>query len=460
MKHSKTKQAVSRTTSFSSSLHSPTLRGEISDGYAFKLPNGNEVTLTRRHFLYGLAGVAAVAALGTGGYVLDEVTSAGEGSASTLSVAEDSVFTTEDCTQIEDASTAMGLAAQFELPYGTLIWANDDTWAACLLPTEQAKPLVKIGLVSLTAATYHTVLSNAIGESEGFEIYDVRACTGGIIWTEADIMDGIWRVYGAATNNATLGEPILLEEGDSDWEMPTIAAIAGHVWWQVLPHLNGSKTTEASKLKRAKFGSSEVQEVYSSNGRMCTPVYAAADGVVITPRSQTSGTHYQLTHINEAGEVTDTLILPASMRPLEAGYTLNGFNFMFDAIYSYGGGIANLGTYTPANYVAPAGADYTGAAGADAYSAPTWFRFPRTPLSAPASCGKWFMVKSTTAVCGIDLEAKQYFTLEVKSGCDSYGDYLATTGHRDRIVTFSQIDYAPLDGEAQKCCLVRVWASR
>ena len=68
------------------------------------------------------------------------------------------------------------------------------------------------------------------------------------------------------------------------------------------------------------------------------------------------------------------------------------------------------------------------------------------------------MVKSTSAVCGIDFDTQQYFALEVKSGTDSYGDYLASTGMGETVVTYSNIDYQPLDGDAQKYCLVRVWS--
>lgn len=514
--------SAARTPSFSASLQTPTLRGGIADGYEVNVPGVGQVLLTRRHFLYGAAGVAALALAGAGGYAFDQMTG-NDLAVSTLSVPEDAVFTTEDCELIENSANAMGLVTQKELPYGTLVFANDDTWAACLIPTEEAKPLTQVGLLSLTSGSLNVLVKRAVSEDEGFEIYDVRACSNGLTWTEANIMDGFWRVYSATTDGGSIGEPVLVDEGDANWEMPTIAATAGHSWWQVIPRLDGEMKTENSKLKRAPFGIAQAQDVYLSEGRMCTPIYAMAEGVVITPRAKASGTYYQLTYVDAAGAVADTMVLPQSMKPLEVGYGATGFSFAFDGIYNYGGGIANLGTYAPATaastVVAPkapepaveadsAGADgadgadgateAAGAAGADetatenttkpannskadanapasteeltanistnqvnsdAYSAVNWFRFPRTPVCAPAWCGKWFIVKSTSAVCGIDFESRQYFTLEVKSGSDSYGDYLATTGSHSRIVTFSNIDYEPLEGEAQKCCLVRVWSA-
>ena len=305
--------------------------------------------LTRRHFLYGVAGVAALAALG-GGYAYMQ-SNEDPGDVTTLNVPENAVFTSEDCAQIEDASSVMSLSASVELPYGSLVWANDDI-AACLLPTETSKPLAQIALLALGTGNYVTVVSNAVGESEGFEIYDVRACSKGVVWTEADILEGTWRIYHASSDGSSIGTPALAEEGDSDWEMPTLAAVGDHAFWQCIPRKDGPAKSEDSLLKRAAFGSSNSETVYTSHGRMATAPYAGADSVTITPRADTSGTYYQLTNINAStGAVTDALVLPASMKPLEAGFGDTGFTFSFESIYNYGGGIANLGTYTPAGEV-------------------------------------------------------------------------------------------------------------
>ncbi len=86
---------------------------------------------------------------------------------------------------------------------------------------------------------------------------------------------------------------------------------------------------------------------YTSMGRMSTPVYAYKDGVVITPRANSGNIYYQLTYLDQNDNVKDSICLPQNMKPLEAGYGDTGFNFAFDAIYNYGEGISNLGTYTP-----------------------------------------------------------------------------------------------------------------
>lgn len=342
----------------------------------------------------------------------------------------------------------MGLVGDFELAYGTLVWVDDDRIAACLIPAESAKPLTKIALLSLSSGSCPIVLDQAVGQSEGFEIYDVRATSSGVIWTESDILDGTWRVYTATTNGTSLGKPVKMDEGSStDWETPTLAVSGDQAFWQVLPQLSGPKRKESSVLKRATFGSSTSDIAYSSNGRMATPPYSLDDGVVITPRANADTVNYQLTLLDSASSsVADTLVLPQSMTPLEAAYGKTGFMFSFDAIYNYGDGIANLGTYVPK----------TNAANSDYSSAP-WFRFAKTPTAAPAWCGSYLMVKSTLAVCGIDLDSGEYFAFTVPDGADSYGEYLASSGMRGSVVTYANINYQPLSGAAQKLCRVRVW---
>ncbi|MEG0758843.1 MAG: Tat pathway signal protein, partial [Raoultibacter sp.] len=261
---------------------------------------------------------------------------------------------------------------------------------------------------------------------------------------------GIWHIYTASYNETGLGSPTLVDEGDAEnWETPTIAAVGSFAFWQVLPALGGSKTRESSLLKRIKFGTgSDAETIYTSVGRMSTAPYPLADSLVITPRADSTTINYQLTLIDaKSGDVLDKVVLPTSMKPLEAGYGTNGFTFSFDAWYAYGDGIASIGTYTPAE-----------AHGTEDYNNLPWFAFSRTPTAAPAWCNGWFIVKSTRAVCGVDIANKQYFALPVESGCDDYGDYLATTGSTSKFVTFTNVDDTAVDGTRKHYCLVRVWS--
>ena len=171
---------------------------------------------------------------------------------------ESAVTAQTDLEEMENYEDAVTLAGSAKLPFGTLVWCSDDAVAACLLPTETAKPLAEVGLLDLSSAECTTIIEHAVGEAEGFEIYDVRANSAGVVWTEADILDNVWRVYAASLSGTTLGEPQLLDEGDVNWEMPTLAVAGGYAFWQRLPQLDGNARVEDSQLLRAAFGTADV----------------------------------------------------------------------------------------------------------------------------------------------------------------------------------------------------------
>ena len=410
--------------------------------------------ISRRTFIAGAVGVGAVAAVAAGGVYLNHRAEQQAANAVTsLDVPKNAVtLVTSAYEQLEDYTTRMQNTLTVELPYGTLVYATDDAIAACLIPTNGAAPLNTVSLLTLGGGQEIPLLEGAVGMNEGFEIYDVRASSSGIIWVEADILDNIWRVYGATLDGDSyaLGEVMLLDEGDASlYETPTLGVAGMYGFWQVLPKLGGEAITEDSLFKRTVFGSGNAEVLYTSHGRMATPPYSCADSVVISPRVDTSGIYYQLTAIDAAtGEVRDTLVLPASMKPLEAAYGPCGFAFSLDAWYQYEEGLDSIGTYTPVSLPGT---------GTEAYSGASWICYDRAPTAPPAWCSGDLIVKSRYSVVGVDSAAQQTFVLDVDSGADTYGEYLATTGDRSSIVTFTNIDYTPLSGNATYCCRVKVW---
>ena len=407
-------------------------------------PSNTELVMSRRHFLYGVIGAGVLGAtLGAPeiecAYAEENVTS--------LQVSPDEIISQVDDCEKAEPENMVSLVGSFELPFGTLVWANNDSYAACLFPTETSKPITKAGALFLGSGNYSVLLEDAVGAAQGFDIYDVRLSDQGIIWTEANIFSNVWHIYTATFDGNGIGEAIKVDEGDSDWETPTIAAIGSNAYWQVLPHLSGNKLDQVSELRRAAFGRDSKNVVFTSHGRMCSPIYPSSDRLVITPRTETDAIHHRLTCLDGAtGETKDTLVLPSSMRPLEAGWGKNGFFFCFDGGYSHGGGIANMGTYTPQDYF-----------GQGDYIKKTWFWWTKSPTAPPCWCGDFFVVKSTTNVCGVDLATKTYFVIATESGSDTYGDYLASTGMNSNFVTYANINSKSIDGTVRKCCLVRVW---
>lgn len=404
------------------------------------MPEGKNVLLTRRQLLFGALGLGAVAAVG------GAVSAATESSGSSdeveyLEVPVDAVTTLAGCKAMK--KVPLSLAGEFTLPYGTLVWANSDSYAACLLPTDTATPLTQVGILFLGSGEYSVVLEGPVSEGTGFDIYDVRCNDNGIIWTEANCWTGKWRIYQATHSGGSIGKPVLVDKGGKLYDVPFIAVAGNRAFWQVMPNPNGDASTEDSLLKSVEFGGSEPRIDWTSTGRMSTPPYSTGNGLVITPRVDTEGVYHQLTFIDaQTAEVQDTMTLPASMKPLEAGYVNGRFTFSFDAIYSYGDGIANLGTYVPF--------DKGGKSGAQ------WFQFDRNPSAPPCWMGPYFIVKSSRSVAGVDLATKKLFSLEVPDGCDDYGDYLASTGTVDSIVTYLSMPESEI---TEAYTLVRVWTA-
>ena len=432
---------------------------------------------SRRNFIYGAVGAGALAVAAGGGAAVYFATKAGEVDLEYLEVSSDVVTSLSDYALVEDASTRLSLYGSVDLPLGSLVWCNSDEVAACLLPTSTGSPLTQVALLMLGSATYNTVLEQAVGAKSGFEIYDVRASSNGMIWIEANILEGSWRVYTATIESGNLGKPSLADQGDSSYETPSIAAVGNYAFWQKqAPSTTTSDTKPSTQVLRTKMGQANAEVLFEGTRRMACALYGGDDCIVITPRSKLSSSYVCITKIDAtSGEVADALTLPQSMAPFEVGCCDNGLMFCFESIYSYGDGIANLGTYVPRSKVAVADFSYSDTAettgdpsdqssvstkpydNTQNYSSAKWFRFNRTPTAAPAFCGDYLIVKSTYAVAGIDLKNGEYFTLDVDNGADTYGEYLATSGSHDTLVTYTSIDYTPVNESAQQMCRVKIW---
>lgn len=92
------------------------------------------------------------------------------------------------------------------MPYGTLVWANSETYAACLLPTENSSPLTQVAVLSLSSGQYTVVLDGPHSSERGFDIYDVRCNDQGIVWIESNCYTGEWRVFQATLSRGVAGD--------------------------------------------------------------------------------------------------------------------------------------------------------------------------------------------------------------------------------------------------------------
>ena len=412
-----------------------------------------DLLVSRRSFLGGSLRAGAFLGLAGGALAASAAAMAasgcsGEDNPTPLTVSTDNITTAEELDELESYTSCVKLFATWDMPYGTIVFNSTPDLAVCLVPTDTASPLTHVYVLNPLNGDCNRVIRNAMGTDEGFEVYDARGTAKGLIWVEANIFTREWRVYMGVLDGGSLNEITMVDAGDGEWEMPSVAVSGDYGFWQVRPRLDGSHTMDDSLLKKAVFGSAMASVAFTSHGRFATPIYALQNKVVITPRNDFNNlNHYQMTLVNALTNVVeDRLCLQTGMKPVEAGYGVNGFNFSFDAIYDYGDGISNLGTYTPYEAVTDS-----------KYSNKHWFAFVRVPTAPPCWCGNYFIVKSTTAVLGIDLQLRRYFVLDVQIGADSYGEYLATTGSSSTFVTYTNINSEPIVGKARKTCNIRVW---
>lgn len=403
-------------------------KGNLSRGSAGAGGNGAGPVFSRRSLLIGAGAVAGVVALGGAGAMASHSFGGEENAVDAISVPESAVTNLD---QLEETpfDQHMRLEASYCLPFGSLVWADCDAHAACLIPTGTTTPLNRVALLFFGSGNAPTVMDRPQGADEGFDFMEARASIDGMAWVEANVFEGTWRVFTAQlASDGSLQNVTKVDEGDSTMNIPSLAACKGRAFWQTTPNAEaGSK--EPSTVKSAPYGSDDVVTSWHSTRAFATRIAGVDDGVTITPRADASGVYYQLTRLSATdGQMTDQMTMPASMTPTLAGYGRTGFSFGFADIYNYGGGIANLGTYAPIATGTPF--DYDGR---------DWFRFGRTPSANPAWCENWMVVRSTRAIALVNLESKTFFMIEAPSNADSYGEYLASSGQRRTVVGTSLI---------------------
>ena len=403
--------------------------------------------ITRRNLVIGAVAIGAVAAVGAGAsYALNSTGSGGNDTVDTISVAESDVVDQSSYTLAENADDYVSAGPTYKLPYGTLVWADDDKIAACLLPTDQASPLATIGVLNLKTGNNPTLISEAQGAKEGFDIVDVRANADGLVWVESNPYTE-WRVYTARLSGAKADGIQQTDSGTSDWLIPSLAVSGSNAFWQSSPKEGGGAADQRAVVRSCTFGSTQANEILSSKRAFACRLASADDGVVAVPRAEATGTYFTVTKVRADGSVIDSMTLPASMTPDLVAYGRDGFSFGFSSIYNYGGGIANLGTYTPRSKVQ-----------VNQYNGLPWFRFSRSPLSSPCWCGDWFIVKSTTALCGVNMDSSTYFTIKTMSGSDDYGEQLVSSGTRKTFVGLSQIKPTKTGDRSTGHALVRTFS--
>lgn len=401
--------------------------------------------LTRRNFLIAGASVGVVAIAATGMSLVKS--REGSSDIETLSVPTDAVseldsFSQTDAQILKDPNV-------IELTYGSLVFHTDDSRACYLSPTETGSPLCQVGLINLSSGDTTVVLEKAHRADEGYEIFDARVSSAGLVWLEANILQGAWSILAAPLSaSGSLGNVTVVDSGDATFETPSIAVSGDAFAWQLMPPTTSETyKKDPSYINIATFSSPTTRATFDAHGRMACPITNGPDGFLAAVRHKDTTSYFDLVYLDSQAQERDSLTLPSSMSPSALGYGPQGFSFCFDSIYDFGDGIANLGTYLPID----------GAAGSS-YQGRSWFRFSKTPQTSPCwtSDGN-VVVKSTYSLCALNLGAKTYETPDVDSGATDWGEFLASSGTRKQIVTITHINHIDSAGNNEKTARVKIY---
>lgn len=399
--------------------------------------HGGAPAITRRQLLTQVpataAGLTAVAAVGAA--VAASGCSRGGGTeGSKLNVLEvpvSNVTTLESYKEVAKPSRLYTLEDELELDPGTQLFGSGTAYAAALVPGKTSRPLSTVALLDLGAMSLNTVLEEPVGQDEGFNFHELRCSDNLLLWVESNFLTSEWRVYSAsiAGGGSSVSEPVLLDEGDDEYDAPEIAALGGQAYWIVQPAEGGSKTTEDSLLK------TNGGTAYTSHGRFNGGLATSGPTLVCMPRAEASNSvYYQLTAIQGSGVVASQ-VLPHGFRPNTFTYVDGSFSFGIPAGYDYGEGIANVGTYL-------------------CMGSNNWLRLTRTPLTPAGKVSGWLFCKSSSRTVFVDAAKQRYFTINPPSGSESYGDYAVCTGDLEgKLYLYSTVKDAGSKGAARKVVL-------
>lgn len=481
----------------------------------FNTPQG-PISITRRTALIGagLLGLASVVTQGIGALTNKK---SGPNPADSLTVSKDQVFSRDTCQEVP-LSDHLRLVRSFDMPTGTLIYSNSDTLACALVPSKTAHPLVSIQSIQLGAGNQNTLLQKALNHEDGFDILDARMSDEVLIWLEYNMLSSTWKLYAGGLDKNIQADAVLLEEAGGLWEIPSIAVVGKRVFWQVMrrsktasqnstPQL--SEQEQAQKLKtsspaglslgvqgqnpinmdKSALGldpqnsaldqntktdlpdnyikslsldsSDSPQIVLQSQSRFATQLYPCDMGVVCCPNVPDFKKSVQLSLLSaKDGSLVAQLPLPTGMKPHDAGWGLTGFFFSFNTIYNFGEGISNLGTYVPvreqlsSNFGAGEQASDINKESAQ-YSNLPWFRYDANPYGNSCWCGNSFIIKGKSVLAGVNLLEKTLFSSEIQNDSSLWGEYLASTGSRNRIISFTEINNR--EDAKKSVCKVKIY---
>lgn len=314
----------------------------------------------------------------------------------------------------------------WSISLGNVLHPGEGSWVPCTTAGSSSNPMVKGGAFSISTGQVSEVVPKPLaGDASNVAIYDVRCSDSAYAWVELNLLTHDWTLYAAAfADGALSGTPSTLWSAGSDYDPPRFAVTDSKVLWQVMPSASGDKRSEHSFCYLWQTGDTSAQAVVESPGRFATEPAVSDGTVTLVPRvNADQGTFYGITAYSLSDKLStkiDQLVLPASVRPLNAVRIGDRFAFSIEASYSSGGLLGKMGTYIGSG------------------EGP-FVMLSREPTAAVTGKGDTFVIKSTSSYFVVDTNAKTYSVLSASNRCIDYGEYPATLGTSDHFVTFATV---------------------
>ena len=392
------------------------IRGSAEDSRAVR-----QGGITRRRFTLGslAAAGAGMAAISLGGCSDTQNTDDGE-----PQVVTDDSQIVDVVDDYENVDSDLAASATYTLPLGTVLFHTEGSWAAAMMAPESSLNVNTLGVMSLSSGDLITLITEP-SQGQGYGFFDVRCSDGVFAWVEVDYTNRSWALIGQGISQGTLaGDAVKLDEGDSDWEPPRFTVWGTSVIWYHMPQASGNSSSEDSHCYQWTLGDTEGQEIWTSHGRFSASPRVADNILTIVPRVRDEeGVYYGLTAIDlTAGDNARRaqLVLPRSVAPFEATYFNESFAFSIEASYNGVGSLGNMGTF-----VGVEGGPYV------------YLR--REPQSCALMLGSRYVMKSQASHFVIDPSAQTYSVLSAPDRCLDFGDWTASEGVTDRLLTYATV---------------------
>ncbi len=392
-------------------------------------PSGKKrAGITRRNLLRATAATAGVA---TAVSILPGCTNKaknqeGEPTVVDTGAADYVINPTNNESNYDSVDNPLKEAGSFSIPVGNVLHPGEGTWIPVTTAGSSATPMVKGSAFSTTTGSMVEVVSKPIaGDENNVVIYDVRCSDSVYAWVEISLLTREWTLYAARFSEGKLqGNPTTLWSADANFDPARFVVTDSSVIWLVMPSTSGNKTTEHSFCYLWKAGDSNAKAVVESPGRFATDPVVSDGAVTLTPRVNASeGTFYGITAYSLSDDLSTQegrLVLPASVRPLNAVRMGDKFVFSIEASYASGGLLGKMGTYI--------------GDGNDKFVV-----LSREPFADVAGKDGLYLIKSSSSYFVINTNDRSYSVLSAANHCIDYGEYPARVGTCSTFATFSTV---------------------